>query len=569
MKKLSMILLALVGYMLTSAAQEATYKIIAEADTTVKTRAGSVTLYSRPVRRYVYEYTSKDADGKPATISGVIMIPSEVASGEAPCDGIMLFNRATLGSPDDAPSTGNTQLLNGLIANPLKPNYILVMSDFIGYGSSIDYPSFYHSGDVNARNSLDGLLAARQLLDDNGISQGKYLFNLGFSQGGSESLYVAKLRDMEYKDKGVTFTKTFAGGGPTDYAIAYREYVNKDRCKDCKDVIMMMISCVENCHMNIDYKDLFKEPLASGAKEYVKTKKKSTLSDYGVSMEDSLHNLIQPAYMDLESEQAKAFIAKLEEINLMNGWEPDLEQRYFIEHSRHDNYVPIQCVRAIIPWMRDKGFTPSIVPGKTNLQTNTLVFKLDHTLSAIVWLIQTVAAIEVWPVMYYEGEQNHYYHDIVKDMNLLKVVKTLESWGINIRKVVNDNNSRSLEDVIVEGIADGSLDPNGSIAQLRAPFRASVLDLIPGAADLLAKVDLTTDDAMEMLEDSGITLMDMLEVFAYIMSPASSPQVEGDVLSTLEERVEAPLYLMRYYENTLANWFLMGGFDVQYNNWGM
>ena len=569
MKKLSMILLALVGYMLTSAAQEATYKIIAEADTTVKTRAGSVTLYSRPVRRYVYEYTSKDADGKPATISGVIMIPSEVASGEAPCDGIMLFNRATLGSPDDAPSTGNTQLLNGLIANPLKPNYILVMSDFIGYGSSIDYPSFYHSGDVNARNSLDGLLAARQLLDDNGISQGKYLFNLGFSQGGSESLYVAKLRDMEYKDKGVTFTKTFAGGGPTDYAIAYREYVNKDWCEDCKDVIMMMISCVENCHMNIDYKDLFKEPLASGAKEYVKTKKKSTLSDYGVSMEDSLHNLIQPAYMDLESEQAKAFIAKLEEINLMNGWEPDLEQRYFIEHSRHDNYVPIQCVRAIIPWMRDKGFTPSIVPGKTNLQTNTLVFKLDHTLSAIVWLIQTVAAIEVWPVMYYEGEQNHYYHDIVKDMNLLKVVKTLESWGINIRKMVNDNNSRSLEDVIVEGIADGSLDPNGSIAQLRAPFRASVLDLIPGAADLLAKVDLTTDDAMEMLEDSGITLMDMLEVFAYIMSPASSSQVEGDVLSTLEERVEAPLYLMRYYENTLANWFLMGGFDVQYNNWGM
>ena len=569
MKKLSMILLALVGYMLTSAAQEATYKIIAEADTTVKTRAGSVTLYSRPVRRYVYEYTSKDADGKPATISGVIMIPSEVASGEAPCDGIMLFNRATLGSPDDAPSTGNTQLLNGLIANPLKPNYILVMSDFIGYGSSIDYPSFYHSGDVNARNSLDGLLAARQLLDDNGISQGKYLFNLGFSQGGSESLYVAKLRDMEYKVSYGIVGGTFAGGGPTDYAIAYKEYVKKDWCEDCKDVIMMMISCVENCHMNIDYKDLFKEPLASGAKEYVKTKKKSTLSDYGVSMEDSLHNLIQPAYMDLESEQAKAFIAKLEEINLMNGWEPDLEQRYFIEHSRHDNYVPIQCVRAIIPWMRDKGFTPSIVPGKTNLQTNTLVFKLDHTLSAIVWLIQTVAAIEVWPVMYYEGEQNHYYHDIVKDMNLLKVVKTLESWGINIRKMVNDNNSRSLEDVIVEGIADGSLDPNGSIAQLRAPFRASVLDLIPGAADLLAKVDLTTDDAMEMLEDSGITLMDMLEVFAYIMSPASSPQVEGDVLSTLEERVEAPLYLMRYYENTLANWFLMGGFDVQYNNWGM
>ena len=283
MKKITIILLALVASVLTSAAQNATYKIIYERDTVIKTRVGGFSLSSRPVRRIIYEYPSKDVDGKPVTISGVMMIPSNIIDG-TPCDGIMLFNRATLGSPEDCPTTGNQELINGLIANPLSPNYILVMSDFIGYGSSIDHPSFYHSGDVNARNSLDGLLAARQILDDQQLPQGKYLFNLGFSQGGSESLYVAKLRDMEYKDKGVTFTKTFAGGGPTDYVVAYKEYVKKDWCEDCKDVVMMLISCVENLHMNIDYKDLFKEPLASGVKEYVKTKSKSTLSDYGVNM---------------------------------------------------------------------------------------------------------------------------------------------------------------------------------------------------------------------------------------------------------------------------------------------
>ena len=278
MKKITIILLALVASVLTSAAQDAAYKIIYERDTVIKTRVGSFSLSSRSVRRIIYEYPSKDVDGKPVTISGVMMIPSNIIDG-TPCDGIMLFNRATIGSPDDCPTSGSQELINGLIANPLSPNYILVMSDFIGYGSSIDHPSFYHSGDVNARNSLDGLLAARQILDDQQLPQGKYLFNLGFSQGGSESLYVAKLRDMEYKDKGVTFTKTFAGGGPTDYAVAYKEYVKKDWCEDCKDVIMMLISCVENLHMNIDYKDLFKEPLASGVKEYVKTKKKSTLGD--------------------------------------------------------------------------------------------------------------------------------------------------------------------------------------------------------------------------------------------------------------------------------------------------
>ena len=555
MKRLILFLLVIVNVVLTAVAQSADYKIILERDTTVKTRAGGVTLSTRAVRRYVYEYPSKDADGKPVTISGVIMIPSNVVDGSAPCDGILLFNRATLGSPEDAPSTGNSELINGLIVNPLKPNYILIMSDFIGYGSSIDKPSFYHSGDVNARNSLDGLVAARKLLTDKQIPMGKYLFNLGFSQGGSETLYVAKLRDMEYKDKGITITKTFAGGGPTDYVIAYKEYVKRDWCEDCKDVVMMLISAVENLHLNIDYKDLFKEPLATGAKEYVKTKKKETLGDYGVSMQDSLHNLIQPAYMDVESDQAKAFMAALEKINLMKDWDIDTTQRYFIEHSRHDNYVPIQCVRAIIPWMREKGFTPSLVPGKTNLQTNTLVFKANHSVSAIIWLIQTVAAIEVWPVLYYEGGQNRYYHNVVKDLNLMKVIKTLESWGIDLRKIIKGDNAPQL-------VASHRANRSGALA--------AIMDFIPGIKDALAKVDLTPEDAEEMLEDAGITLEDVLQVAAYLfLSPSSAPETDS-VLSIypFSEDVEAPVQLFQLYEQTLANWYMQGGINVEYEKWG-
>ena len=540
MKKTTIILLALIASVLTSAAQNINYKIIYDRDTVVKARVGDFSLSSRSVRRIIYEYPSKDADGKPATISGVMMIPSNIIDG-TPCDGIMLFNRATLGSPEDCPSAGNQELINGLIVNPLQPNYILVMSDFIGYGSSSQYPMFYHSGDVNARNSLDGLLAARQILTDENLPQGKYLFNLGFSQGGSETLYVAKLRDMEYKDKGVTFTKTFAGGGPTDYVVAYREYVKKDWCEDCKDVVMMLISTVKNCHMDIAWKDLFKEPLASGVEEFIKTKEKSTLGDYGVTIRDSLHNLLQPAYMDIETPQAKALMAQLEKINLMNGWEPDLTQKYYIEHSRHDNYVPIQSVRAIIPWMSEKGFTPSIVPGKTNLQTNTLVFKLDHSLSAIVWLIQTVAAIQFWPVLYYEGEQNRYYHDIVGDLNLLKVIKTLESWGIDLKKVVND----------------------GGFARRRI----NAFDLIPNINEILSKVDLTTNDLEEMCEDSGITQADLISAFLYLKAGIGAREHEPG--TTLEETVEAPLYLLRYYEQQLANWFLLAGYDVNYNLWGL
>ena len=68
-----------------------------------------------------------------------------------------------------------------------------------------------------------------------------------------------------------------------------------------------------------------------------------------------------------------------------------------------------------------------------------------------------------------------------------------------------------------------------------------------------------------MLDDSGITLADVMAVYNYLTSdsPASAAPV-----NTLAENVEVPVYLMRQYEQTLANWLLLGGIDVNYSQWG-
>ena len=278
--------------------------------------------------------------------------------------------------------------------------------------------------------------------------------------------------------------------------------------------------------------------------EVIETKSKSVFSRIGVSDLDSLHQIIQPAYMEWSSDEYKALMAKLAEIKITNGWEPDTTQRYFIEHSRHDNYVPIKCGRAIIPWMKSKGFTPSLVPGKTNLQTNTIVFKLKHQPSAAVWFVQTMAAVQAWPVIYYEGEQNRYYHDVVKDLNLMKVVKFLESLGIDLRKMFNTSEARAF---------------------VAAPQKASFFDLLQQIQDALAKVDLTIYDVIEMINDSGITAEDIMEVYNYITS-TEAPSASETVM--LGENVEVPVYLLRQYEQTLADWLMLGGVDVQYDQWG-
>ena len=178
MKKITLILLALVALVLTSAAQDTSYRILSESDYTAKAKlGGNFSFGSREVKLVVYDYPSTDADGKTVTISGVIMIPTNILDGSVPCDGVVMYNHYTVGSPDDVPSKCEKGLneISALLANPLRPNYIVVASDYIGYGSSLDHNVSYICGDTNGRNALDGLLAARQFFKDRDIPQGEHV----------------------------------------------------------------------------------------------------------------------------------------------------------------------------------------------------------------------------------------------------------------------------------------------------------------------------------------------------------------------------------------------------------
>lgn len=555
MKKVLLMMLVMLSCVLMAEAQEATYKIIVEKDSTIKYKVKGITIGSRDVRYIVYEYQSKDPKGNDATISGVILAPLGIVNGTVPSDGILLYNHYTISALDEAPSSEIDRLSGAFMCNPLKPNYVLVMSDYIGFGSSKDKPQAYLCGDTNARNSLDGLLAAKALMKDKGIPEGRYLFNMGYSQGGTESMFAAKLSDMEYKDKGVTFDKTFSGGGPLDIEKAYTEYVRIDYCDYVGAIAQLIIAYNEWYGLGLDYHDAFQEPLASHVQEWFLDKKLHMSQITKNIGSDSVSHMLTPTYFDFESEEAKTLRKKLRAESLMDTWTPDTTQKYFLFHSRHDRYVPVQTGRVIIPWMKKKGFTPSIVPGKTNLQTNTVVFKLNHDDAAIVWFIQTAAAIQVWPALYYEGGQNRYYHNVVKDLNIMRVIKTLESWGIDLRKIVKNSNAPQL-------VASHRANKSGILAL--------IMDLIPGVKDALAKVDLTPEDAEEMLEDAGITIEDIGQVVLYFLtSPSSAPEADSALsIYPFSENVEAPVQLLRLYEQTLANWFMLGGINVEYEKWG-
>ena len=538
MKKMISTMLVLASMATAATAQNTEYKILAERDTTITAEYSGFKFGSRKVHHFLYEYPSKDPQGKPVTISGIIQIPQNIYDGTDPCDGVLLYNHFAHGTSTETPSVAGEIGANSFLTNPLKPNYILVMSDYIGFGSSADRPHAFLCGDVDARNSLDGLVAARQLMNDRQIPQGKYLFNAGYSLGGINAMFVAKLRDMEYKQKGITFTKTFTGGGPMDMEKMYSDVIKSGRSGYLYGIVMGLVAINENYQLGIDYQKLFREPLASHVKEWMLDMKYNTKEVNELISADSLKHILQPDYLDLGSEASQVLIKKMKELSLMDGWEVDTNQNYFLLHGRHDNYVPIQVGRCIIPWMKTKGFTPSLMPGKTSLQTNHIVPKLDHNALGVVWFIQTAAAIQLWPVLYYEGEQNRYFRAVVKELNLLRVIQILEALGIDLHKAEGEQSS-------------GSTD---------------IFAIINQFSDTLAMVDLTITDFLEMLDDSGISIADFIEAITYINTPQNTEDDES--LLTATKDMNSPAALLRQYEQTLAAWLLLGGINVGYDKWG-
>ena len=106
------IIFCLAAVMVTAVnAQETAYKILHECDTTVKAQAAGVSVGSRDAHYIIYEYPSKDIDGKPVTISGIVLIPADVADGSVPCDGVILYNRITVEDESEIPSRGGKGLL--------------------------------------------------------------------------------------------------------------------------------------------------------------------------------------------------------------------------------------------------------------------------------------------------------------------------------------------------------------------------------------------------------------------------------------------------------------------------
>lgn len=489
----------------------------------------------RNVQQIMFYYPTVDPYGNPVTQSACITIPMNIVRGQARSEGIILYHSTTNSKSTEIPSNGNIMMEPMILANPMQPNYILVEPDLYGFGATERFPQAFIQGDANGQPNIDCLLAAERILKKRGIDRGKLTFNAGYSSGGYEALVAQKTRDMKYSDQ-VSFDKTFAGGAPTDIALAYSQMAETDTCGFNSVLPMVMVGTNETQKLGLSYEDMFQPWFYELLDEYLLSKKHSMMEMESMLWRKRVHDFVKPTYMDLTTPQSQQLMAAVEGLRVENGWEPDPSQNMFIIHLTDDDTVPLACAQNLVSFLMSNGYTPSTLPFQTNLEVNlssasNMPF-LTHVGGLFNFFIQFLAEVIAWPEMYINGQLNPGYQDLVNAdfTNPAVLVNVMETLGIDVRSMVYQ---------IIAG-----LEANGqevTVANVMAVLNQQLTE---------QGVDLNTLSAM--LQAAGIDLNSALtSVIAYLIDEYNNNNDQLRAPALRAAKVETPV---NQYKQQMSDW---------------
>lgn len=300
-------------------------------------------------KRYSFEYDSLLIDGEKVRLSGAITIP--YLNDEPVKRGIIVDNHATYTNNSESPSINWT-----LFSVTSITGSIVLEFDLVGYGSTSDMVLDYHCRHLQARNTVDGILAAFKLLDDEfGIDTNNLpIFNEGYSQGGYDSLSLLKYMSVEATEEEkaqIKLTKTFSGSGAYDVLLLLQEQIKSTKFDQPQYLILAIMSFYEyhrNDFGDITLQDLltpygmeFVEALkykTDDAIDAVKNKKDAS----GNPMWTGASSIFKDSVLNMTEETLSIFKKICDEENLVDGsWYPT--SPLYLFWSINDEMVAPAC----------------------------------------------------------------------------------------------------------------------------------------------------------------------------------------------------------------------------------
>mgnify|MGYP003338723914 CR=1 FL=1 len=124
---------------------------------------------------------------------------------------VIVFNHGTLFEKEFAPSIAGHDI--GLVFSSL--GYIVIVPDYIGYGTTASTQHPYLHADSLANTIIDSIRAAKSHFSSSSIHTNGQWFMTGYSEGGLATMATLKKVEEEHSDE-ITFTAVAPNAGPYD-----------------------------------------------------------------------------------------------------------------------------------------------------------------------------------------------------------------------------------------------------------------------------------------------------------------------------------------------------------------
>jgi len=308
--------------------------------------------------------------GKNIVASGLVAFP-ETEKGMP----MLNFNHGTTSLHADAPTVDLLQY--SFFSNAASAGYILVIPDYLGFGSSEDIVHPYYRSDITGQTVVDMLIATKELAKIEGYNYNGDVFLSGYSEGGFATMAAHhNIEKNNYTNLNIVASAPAAGGyditGMLNYFLSLKTYHVPYY------IAYVAIGYKTSYNWDISLNTIFNEPYASNIPEYYNGKFSG--SQINEVLNDTISILFKEKFINetFSNNEFSIFVDALEE-NSLDAWTP--RNKMIMYHGSSDITVPYQnsvdTYNSFLSRLSDKSIVEFITLDGKDHSSGSLPYILD------------------------------------------------------------------------------------------------------------------------------------------------------------------------------------------------
>lgn len=280
------------------------------------------------VKKYKVTYTTKTPQGMDVVASGALIVPTGLNSAVP----LGSYQHGTIFDKNDAPSNfkpGTEADLATLLAGS---GIIILVPDYIGYGSTDYLPHPYEHKEGLAQPVVDFLLAAKEFIRQEELNWNGRTFLTGYSEGGYATMASYQKLESQYPNEFDIIAVT-CGAGAYDKTGTFHQFLTEGTSGEVinnRSYVWVLLTYLDIYNLNISIKDIFIEPIATEIEQ----------QGINVTIDRSISEVIKDSFKKDFLEGKYPDLSRAIAENDVYDWTPKSILKLF--HGTVDTYVPVE-----------------------------------------------------------------------------------------------------------------------------------------------------------------------------------------------------------------------------------